>query len=101
MSGAAVAVIVAKARRRIATHFKDAGATAKDQAVAFEPGHRRIEKRMFASMLAFGAVKDAGEGRYWLDEKRYADFRKERLARMLGILAVAGFAVAGAMALGG
>jgi len=56
---------------------------------------------MFASMVQFGALQEAGNGSYWLDERRYADFRKERLARVLGILAIAGFAVAGAMAVAG
>ena len=101
MSGAAVAVLVAKARKRIASHFLDANATAKERAVSFTPRDGRLDRRMFTSMVQFGALQEADAGNYWLDEKRYADFRKERLARVLGILAIAGFAVAGAMAVAG
>lgn len=101
MSGAAVAVLVAKARKRIVHHFLEADATTRERAVAFTPRDRRLDRRMFASMVQFGALQEADAGHYWLDEKRYADFRKERLARVLGILAIAGFAVAGAMAVAG
>ncbi|MBB5715957.1 hypothetical protein [Sphingomonas aerophila] len=101
MSGAAVAVLVAKARQRIVHHFLEADATTRERAVAFTPRDRRLDRRMFTSMVQFGALQEADTGNYWLDEKRYADFRKERLARVLGILAIAGFAVAGAMAVAG
>ena len=101
MSGAAVAVIVARARQRIANHFLAANATDQAHAVAFEPAGRRVERRMFDLMHRFGAIRDGAPGTYWLDEKRFADFRKERLARVLGILALTGFAAAAAMAFGG
>lgn len=100
MSGAAVAVLVAKARQRITNHFLDAEATDEARAVPFEPT-RRVEKRMFRLMHRFGAIRDGASGTYWLDEKRLADFRKERVARMLGILAITGFAAAAVMAIGG
>ena len=96
MSGAVAAAIVARARRRITVHFTAAGATAKDAAVAFAPDGR-VERRMFARMLAFGALKEAEPGLYWLDEAKLADFRKEALAHVLGILALAGFAAAAAI----
>jgi len=97
MSGAVVAVAVARARRRIATHFLDAGATSKAKAVAYAPPSHGLEKRMFARMLTFGAVVEATPGQFYLNEKHFADFRKESLAKVLGILAIAGFAAAGAM----
>ena len=98
--GAAVAVIVAKARARIVRHFTDAGAVAKNKAIAFAPSSGRIERRMFDRMVRFGALVETTPGHYWLDEKRFADFKTESLARVLGIIGVAGLAVAGAIAFG-
>ena len=95
MSGAVVAV--ARARQRIANHFLNAGATSKATAVAYALPSRRWEKRMFVRMLAFGAVIQTKTGQYYLNEKRLADFRKESLAKVLAMLALGGFAAAGAM----
>jgi hypothetical protein len=100
MSATIVAVMVAKARQRITRHFLDAGATAPDKAVAFEPGRQRIERRMFRRMVDHGAIVEAKGGRYWLDEARLRNFRTENLARMLGIIGVLGLAAAGAIAFG-
>ena len=100
MSGAVAAAVVARVRRHIADHFRKAGATDASTAIAFAP-IGRIEARLFARMLVFGAVQAAGEERYWLDEAKFSDFRKESLARVLGILAIAGFAAAAAIGLTG
>lgn len=92
-----MAIAVARARRRIAHHFTTAGATRADAATPYAPGGR-IERRIFQRMIDFGAVQRTEAGTYWLDERRFADFRKESLAKVLGILALAGFAAAGAIA---
>ena len=97
MSGAVVAAMVARARGRVVDYFVTAGATQADAATAYAPT-RRLEKRVFARMLAFGAVKPTEAGLYWLDERKLGDFKKESLAKVLGILALAGFAAAGAIA---
>ena len=60
----------------------------------------RAERRLLDRMAKFGAVVAEGEGRYWLDERALVNFRKEELARVLGAVAVAGFAAAGAIAFG-
>jgi hypothetical protein len=99
MSGAAVAIAVASARRRIAAHFTTAGATDAAHAITFEPRPRRLDRRLFRRLVAFGALVEAGGGRYWLDECRLADFRKENAAKVIGILAVAGLAAAAAIGL--
>jgi hypothetical protein len=101
MSGTIMAALIAKARNRVVWHFTSAGATSKDTATRFEAPSARIERRVFARMVAFGAIEKTPEGLYWLNETRLSDYRKESLARVLGILAVAGFAAAGAMAIGG
>ena len=97
----AVPAIVARARRRIVRHFETAGADAPEHAIAFAEPARRIERRLFRRMVAFGAIVATADGRYWLDERRLADFRKEGIARVLGVIALAAFAAAGAVAIGG
>lgn len=93
--------LIARARQRIVWHFTSAGATTKPNATAFDPPDSKVEARVFARMLAFGAIEKTPEGRYWLNEARLSDYKKESLAKVLGILAIAGFAAAGAMAIGG
>ena len=101
MSGTIMAAMIARARKRVVWHFTSAGATSKDHATRFDTPDARIDRRVFERMLAFGAIERTPEGRYWLNENRLSDYRKESLARALGILAIAGFAAAGAMAIGG
>ncbi|WP_288458768.1 hypothetical protein [uncultured Sphingomonas sp.] len=101
MSGTVVAAMVARARKQIEWHFVSAGATRKETAIAFERPTGRLERRVFDRMVSFGAIEKTPAGTFWLVEKRLGDFRKESLARVLGILAVAGFAAAGAMLIGG
>ena len=100
MSGAVVAAVVARARRQIVTHFTDAGATRPEAAVAFTPGGRRVDRRVFDRMVKFGAVREVKGGLFYLDEKRLAQFRTETLARVLGIMGIAGLAAAAAIAFG-
>jgi len=101
MSGTIMAALIARARNRVVWHFTSAGATSKETATHAAASTARLDRRVFERMVAFGAIEKTPEGRYWLNEARLADFRKESLARVLGILAIAGFAAAGAMAIGG
>ncbi|KQN92747.1 hypothetical protein ASE95_08785 [Sphingomonas sp. Leaf231] len=101
MSGAVMAAMIAKARNRVSWYFTSAGATSKATATRYETPDARLDRRVFKRMLAFGAIEKTPDGLYWLNEERLADYRKESLARVLGILAIAGFAAAGAMAIGG
>ena len=87
------------AQAAIVTHFTEAKAVSADRAIAFEP-EGRAQKRMFRRMTRFGAILPAEEGRWWLDERALTNFRKEELARLLGVIALTGFAAAGAIALG-
>lgn len=100
MSATVVAVAVARARRRIVNNFRKAEATSADKAIAYNEPDKRLERRIFQRMLAFGAIKRAGGGRYWLDEPKLGDFRKESVAKVLTIIAATGFAAAGAMFIG-
>lgn len=88
-----------RAQNRIVQRLRAAGAIKPANAISWEPTGRG-EKRLLDRMLKFGAVVAESEHRYWLDERRLANFRKEELARVLGAIAVAGFAAAGAIAMG-
>lgn len=101
MSGTIIAALIARARKRIVYHFTSAGATSKETATKYERSAKRWERREFDRMQAFGAIEKTPAGLFWLNEQRLSDYRKEAIARVLGILAIAGFAAAGAMAVGG
>ncbi|WEK43511.1 MAG: hypothetical protein P0Y64_01360 [Candidatus Sphingomonas colombiensis] len=91
--------IAARAQSVIVAHFVDAKATTAESAIAFEP-QARAQQRMFRRMTRFGAILPAEEGCWFLDEDMLVNFRKEELARLLGVIALTGFAAAGAIALG-
>jgi hypothetical protein len=88
-----------RAQNRIVERLRAAGAIKPANAAAFTPS-RRGERRLLGRMVKFGAVVTETNDRYWLDERMLVNFRKEELARMLGAIAVAGFAAAGAIAMG-
>ncbi|MCC2979758.1 MULTISPECIES: hypothetical protein [unclassified Sphingomonas] len=88
-----------RAQNRIVERLRAAGAIKPANAASFVPAGRG-EKRLLNRMLKFGAIVAEPEHRYWLDERRLTNFRKEELARVLGAIAVAGFAAAGAIAIG-
>jgi len=91
--------VAIRAQAAIVGHFTEAKATSADRAIAFEP-EGRAQKRMFRRMTRFGAILPTKEGGWWLDERALTHFRKEELARLLGVIALTGFAAAGAIALG-
>lgn len=91
--------VVIRAQTAIIRHFTDAKATSAERAIAFEPDGR-AQRRVFRRMTRFGAVRPADSGRWFLDERALLDFRKEELARLLGVIALTGFAAAGAIAMG-
>ncbi|WP_066776947.1 hypothetical protein [Sphingomonas sp. CCH5-D11] len=88
-----------RSQNRIVERLRRAGAIKPANATTYMPTARG-ERRLLARMVKFGAVVTESEGRYWLDERALINFRKEELARVLGAIAVAGFAAAGAIAIG-
>ncbi len=88
-SGAAVAALVARARREIQHHFFAKDAVRPDRATRFEPSNA-IEKRQFSRMLENGTIRQEGGDRYWLDVVAYdADLRaRHRRVRTILILAI-------------
>ncbi len=87
-----------RAQNRLVERLRAVNALTAARAVTLTPKGRG-EARMLARMTAFQAIREEG-GRHWLDEQALVHFRKEELARVLGAIAVAGFAAAGAIALG-
>ncbi|WBH15942.1 hypothetical protein [Sphingomonas radiodurans] len=88
-----------RAQNRIVERLRSSGALKPASAIAYAPTGRG-EKRLLERMVKFGAIVAETEGQYWLDERALGHFRKEELARVLGAIAVAGFAAAGAIAFG-
>ena len=84
---------IAAARRRLLSRFKAEGATSEDAAIAFD-SDGPIEQRQFQRMLRAAVFRKAGSGRYWLDDKRAADWSGERRKRGLIFAAIAAGATA-------
>lgn len=84
-----------RTRNKVALELRRRGAITRDTAIKIAPAE---DAKLLDRMVAFGAVKETPEGRHWLDERRFLDFRKEGLASVLGYVALAGFAAAGALA---
>ena len=104
MAGAAVAVMVRRARQDILRHFIGRGATTAEQAVAYEPDadgwrHARIRRRVFRRMRDYGAIKEPKPGLFYLDEDKAEAFRWEQRKRALGLVALASGVVAAIAAL--
>lgn len=99
MVGRAAGRYSTRAQNRIIIRLRQAGAIKPANATAYAPASRG-ERRLLDRMVKFGAVVAEAEGLYWLDERALVNFRKEEVARILGAIAVAGFAAAGAIALG-
>ena len=97
MGAAAVAVIIAKEKDLVA-HFRLAGALSATSAKsAAELG---VERRLaWYSLERRAIIRDAGQGRYYLDEPAWLAHRKRRrgvamvlLVVVLGFLAISVFA---------
>ena len=78
---------LARARRELIKHLKDAGATRDETAVPLEP-EDSLERAMFKRMLRRGVIRTGMKGGYWLDEERYADWKRQQLLFVVGILLV-------------
>lgn len=105
MAGGAVAISVRRARQKIIRHFTLAKATAPDRAVPYDSDaegwlHRRLRRRVFERMRAFGLVKEPRPGLFYLDEDEIDAFRWNMRKRAIGIMALVGAAAAAVIALG-
>jgi 4-amino-4-deoxy-L-arabinose transferase-like glycosyltransferase len=98
MSAAIVAAIY-KAEREITGHFMQMHAVAPGDAVAFVPGNRSVRNQL-DRMLARGAIKQAGQGLYWLDIPAYNADRQRRRSRLVPIAILVAVIAALALTLG-
>jgi len=83
----AVAALVAASDRRIARQLREAGATAPERAVSFEP-ERGIDRRRLGRLEDKGVVHRANGG-YWLDEPAWEAMHARRRTQVLIVLAIA------------
>lgn len=80
---AAVAAVAARARREVREQFETNNAFDADHAIAYEPP-TRMHRSQLDSLIGRGIVRDAGEGRYWLDrEAERLDEERRRAAAIL------------------
>lgn len=100
MSGAAVPVLIVKARQRMIDYFEAAGATSPGKAIGYAPRDKRLERRLFARMAAHRVFVETAPGRYWLDHKGWAKFQTTIRRRVGGIMLAGVAAVAAAVLLG-
>jgi hypothetical protein len=89
-----IAAMALQARRRIADHFCVQHAIGAEDAVAFVP-QSRIDRGQFERMLGRGIVREAGEGRYWLDIQAYHDEIESQRRKLVPIVIVVAVITAG------
>ncbi|HEV7590812.1 MAG TPA: hypothetical protein VGO40_22065 [Longimicrobium sp.] len=80
------------AEHRVIRGLRDAGATGPDTAGSVA-NERPLDGRALERLIAAGAVRAAGDGRYFLDLDAYQAYRGERRKRALTILGVGLFVV--------
>lgn len=77
------------AEHRVARRLRGAGATQLGAAQPVPEG-RAIDGRALDRLITAGAVRDAGGGRFYLDEAAYQAYRGERRKRAMIALAAIG-----------
>ena len=78
---------IVHAEHRVARRLRHAGATSPGAARPLEE-ERPLDGRALRRLLDAGVVRDAGGGRFFLDEAAYAEFRAIRRKRALTAVAV-------------
>ena len=92
-----IADTMLNARRNVVAHFTDAGATASERALTYQP-QRHAERRALSYLMGRQVVRMTQEGRHWVDEAAADQWRREsrtQTAWMVGgaVAAVAGFLI--------
>ncbi len=83
---------MARARRRLISHFMAENAVTADKAITYVP-HRGIERRLLEKLIEKRVLHVGKAGTYWLDIPAYDAWNKSRRRR-------AGMAVGAAVAIG-
>ncbi len=87
--------ILGRSRRRIVNDFVAAGATASEQAIAYDAA----DPRTFRRLCGYGAIVEDGVGRYYLDARRLGAFRSAVRRRAAAIAATSGVVASAAAAM--
>lgn len=96
-ASAGVAAAMARARRRVISHFMSRNAVTPENAVSFTP-ERRMERKFFDRLREKGVLAPGEAGTYYLDAPKLDAYQQSRRKRM-GI-ALAGLAAALAAGVG-
>jgi len=96
---AGVAAAMARARRRVISHFMSRNAVSADKAVGFTP-ERRLERKFFERMCDNGVLVAAANGTWYLDVPKYDAYQHSRRKRMGMVLAGLATALAAGVGIG-
>ncbi|HWG09963.1 MAG TPA: hypothetical protein VN693_00480 [Rhodanobacteraceae bacterium] len=85
MAASAAAAAVIAREKRIVREFREAGATSADKAVAAQDigVHGRVA---FKRLVEHAVLREAGNGRFYLDEQKWQALRRLRLRIVLIML---------------
>src|SRR3954471_6765025 len=84
--GGAVAAAMARARRRVVSHFMSRNALSPEKAVSFSP-ERRMERRFFDRLRDKGVIVAAANGAWYIDAPKLDAYQQSRRKRMGMVLA--------------
>ena len=88
---------MARARRRLISHFMEADAVSADKAIGYAP-ERGIERRLLERLIDQGVLHVGKAGTYWLDIPAYDKWNRKR-RRRAGILVGTAVAIGAALSL--
>ncbi|GAA0330148.1 hypothetical protein GCM10009087_45420 [Sphingomonas oligophenolica] len=96
---AGVAAAMARARRRVISHFLSRNAVSADKAVSFTPEHR-MEEKLFERLRENGVVVAAANGTWYIDAPKLDAYQRSRRKRMRIMLAGLATALAAGVGIG-
>ena len=85
-ASAGVAAAMARARRRVISHFMSRNAVSPENAVTFTP-EWRMERKFFERLSKNGVLVAARNGTYYLDVPKYDAYQQSRRKRVGLVLA--------------
>ena len=93
MATSVIAAASVRAEREIVDHFRRAGATSPERAVAPPLDLRPLGERRFRRLVQAGVLRPA-DGGLWLDERVYESYHADRRTALLFVvLAIIGVAI--------
>jgi hypothetical protein len=97
--GGAVAAAMARARRRVVSHFMSKNALSPEKAVSFSP-ERRMERRFFDRLRDKGVIVAAANGTWYIDAPKLDAYQQSRRKRIRVVLAGVVTALAAGVGIG-